>query len=128
MIVDASSHLRESQKNTMFLSLELLDRFYNRQGLYRPHTGKVTVTRTGTRQPSSCGKGPKAVGESVIVLPGIPRKGCLQRLRCKGSDLQCLVQSRRSSLSQGKPGTWRRAAVQGTTGIQSRRRSSSCLQ
>jgi hypothetical protein len=40
------------------------------QGLFQPHTGKATVTGTGTRQPSSCGKRPKAVGESVMRLPG----------------------------------------------------------
>jgi hypothetical protein len=79
------------------------------------------VTGTGTRQPTRCGKGPTAVGESVMVLPGIPRNGCPQGLAGKGSDLQCGVQSRRSSRRRGKPATGRRAAVQGPTRIPSRR-------
>jgi len=40
------------------------------QELYQPHTDKVMMPRTGTRQPPSCGKGPNAVGESVMALPG----------------------------------------------------------
>jgi hypothetical protein len=92
-------------------------------GLYRPHTGRATVTRTGTLPPPRCGKGPKAVGESVMGLPGIPRKGGLQGRPGKGSERPGAVQSRRSSRRQGKPVTWRRAAVQGLTRIQSRRKS-----
>ena len=75
-------------------------------GLYQPHTGKVTVPGTGTRQPSSCGKGPKAVGESVMTLPGKPQ-GDATWLECKGLDLSLWWQSRCSSLSTGKPCTWR---------------------
>jgi hypothetical protein len=100
----------------MFLSLDLRKSRYLKQGLYQPHTGKATMPRTGTLPPTSCGKGPKAAGESVMVLPGIPSNGCPQGLRRKGSDLQCSVQSRRSSLSTGKPCTWRRAAVAGLQG------------
>jgi hypothetical protein len=37
--------------------------------LTRPHIELATVTRTGTRQPPSCGKKPKAVGQSVMPLP-----------------------------------------------------------
>src|SRR3989442_9727937 len=85
-------------------------------GLYQPHTGKVTVPGTGTRQPSSCGKGPKAVGESVMTLPGKPQ-GDATWLECKGLDLSLWWQSRCSSLSVGRPRTWRRAAGQGTVGI-----------
>jgi hypothetical protein len=94
-----------------------------KQELCPPHMSRVTVTGTGTRQPSSCGKGPTAVGESVRVLPGIPHKGCPHGLAGKGSDHQCSVQSRRSSRRQGKPATGRRTAVQGSTGIPSRRNS-----
>ena len=94
------------------------------QGLCPPHRDRVTVTGTGTRQPSSCGQGPKAVGESVMVLPGIPCNGCPQGLTGKGSERQCTVQSHRSSRRRGKPATGRRAAVQGPTGIRSRRKSS----
>ena len=61
-IVVMRSHLRGSQKSDMFSSPELRDRLDANQGLYPPHTDKATVTGTGTRQPSSCGKGPKAVG------------------------------------------------------------------
>jgi hypothetical protein len=120
MIIEASSHVRESriEITAMFLSPDIMDSSDVMQGLYQPHTDRATVTGTGTRQPSSCGKGPKAVGESVMVLPGIPSKGCLQRLTSKGSDRQCSVQSRRSSLRTGKPSTWQRAADQGTVEIQ----------
>ncbi len=64
------------------------------------------MSRTGTRQPSRCGKGPKAVGESVMVLPGKP-PGDAVRLVCKGPDLSLWWQSRHSSLSAGKPRTGR---------------------
>src|SRR5262245_13023305 len=81
MIVEAPSHSRESQNilMAMFLSPGLRKYTYPKQGLYRPHTDTVTVTRTGTRQPPSCGKGPTAVGESVMVLPGSSRVSAGQR-------------------------------------------------
>jgi hypothetical protein len=37
--------------------------------LVRPHIGLTTVAGTGTRQPSCCGRKPKAVGQSVMLLP-----------------------------------------------------------
>ena len=118
-IVETHSHLRESQTGmAMFPSPGWIECRNIQQGLYRPHSGKATVTRTGTLPPSSCGKGPNAVGESVRGLPGMPSKGCPQGLMGKGHDLQCVVQSRRSSRSTGKLCTGRRAAVQGTAGIQ----------
>src|SRR5881409_1227981 len=43
-------------------------------GLWPPHTAGATVTRTGTSQPSRFGRGPTAVGQSVRVLPGNPRR------------------------------------------------------
>jgi hypothetical protein len=86
-IVETHRHLRESQMVCMakFLSPNLVVYRNAREGLYRPHTGKVTVSRTGTLPPSSCGKGPTAVGESVMVLPGSPRNPAT-RLTRKGSD------------------------------------------
>src|SRR4051795_11509336 len=75
-IVETHRHLRESQGNlmAMFLSLNRIVGTEVRSGLYQPHTDKVTMPRTGNRQPPSCGKGPTAVGESVMMLPGIPQK------------------------------------------------------
>jgi hypothetical protein len=58
---------------------------YVRQGLHQPHTGTATVPGTGTLQPTSCGKGPKGAGESVMVLPGSLRPTAV-RLTGKGSD------------------------------------------
>jgi len=78
---------------------------------------KATVPGTGTHQPSSCGKGPNAVGESVMTLPGKPPRDAA-RLVCKGHDLSRWWQSRHSSRSAGRPRTGRRTAVQGTVGIQ----------
>jgi hypothetical protein len=43
------------------------------------------VSRTGTLPPPSCGKGPTAVGESVVVLPGSARNPAA-RLTRTGSD------------------------------------------
>lgn len=43
---------------------------YPIHGPAQPHTGTGTVTRTGTRPPPRCGKGPNAVGESGMALPG----------------------------------------------------------
>lgn len=40
--------------------------------LIRPHIELDTVARTGTRQPPSCGKRPKAVGQSAMLLPWNP--------------------------------------------------------
>jgi hypothetical protein len=57
----------------MFLSPEDMTDAISYQRLYQPHTGKATVSRTGTLPPPSCGKGPKVAGESVMVLPGSPR-------------------------------------------------------
>jgi hypothetical protein len=70
--VEASRHPRESV---------LIRRLSPRQhgpngrakGLSHPHSGKVTVPRTGTLPPPSYGKGPTAVGERVMGLPGSPR-------------------------------------------------------
>lgn len=86
-IVDTHSHLRESQIDimAMFLSLDMRNRPLPMQGPYRPHTDKATVTRTGTLPPPCCGKGPKAGGESIVVLPGSPRNPAA-RLTGKGSD------------------------------------------
>ena len=100
----------------MFSSPKRLEYRNNRQGLYPPHTDKVTVTGTGTLQPSSCGKGPKAVGQSVMMLPGNP-DGDAARLMCKGHDLSVWGQSRCSSPRTGRPSTGRRAAVPGTVGM-----------
>lgn len=88
MIVETHSHLRESHTSSMatFLSPDLKECQNFRRGLYRPHTGKATVTRTGTLPPTSCGKGPNAVGKSVMVLPGNPPRDAV-RLTCKGRDL-----------------------------------------
>jgi hypothetical protein len=117
-IVETHSHSRGSQSTVMamFSSPKRLEYRNNRQGLYPPHTDKVTVTGTGTLQPSSCGKGPKAAGQSVMMLPGNP-DGDAARLMCKGHDLSVWGQSRCSSLRTGRPSTWRRAAVQGAVGI-----------
>src|SRR5215813_1578022 len=85
-IVDTHSHSRESQKRpmAMFLSLDRMDQDIM-QGLYWPHTNKVTVTRTGTLPPPRCGKGPTAVGESIMGLPGSPQNPAA-RLTGKGSE------------------------------------------
>jgi hypothetical protein len=53
------------------------------------------VTGTGTRPPPSCGKGPKAAGQSVMMLPGNPPRDAA-RLMHKGHDLSRGGQSRRS--------------------------------
>jgi len=123
-IVETHRHLRGSQieGTAMFPSSRMLKYRQNIERLYQPHTDKATVSRTGIRQPSSCGKGPKAVGESVMALPGKPQ-GDAVRLECKGLDLSRWWQSRRSSLSAGRPRTGQRAAVQGTVGIQRLRNS-----
>jgi hypothetical protein len=83
-------HFRESQnvQMAMFLSPSGTKSNRVRQGLYPPHTGKATMPRTGTLPPSSCGKGPVAVGESVRVLPGSPVESAV-RLRGKGSEPLC---------------------------------------
>ena len=81
MIVEAFSHVRESQSDRMaiLLSPGLVAELYTTQGLHQPRTDKARVTGTGTRQPSSCGKGPTAAGESVMVLPGNSRASAGQR-------------------------------------------------
>jgi hypothetical protein len=84
--------------------------------LLRPHTEVITMTRTGTLQPTSCGKRPNAVGQSVMTLPGKPTQDAV-RLSGKGTDLWRWWQSHRSSLSAGKPRTWRRVIVQGAVMI-----------
>jgi hypothetical protein len=86
-IVATHRHLRESQglRMAMFLSLDRSQGVRDGQGLYQPHTDKATVPRTGTLPPLSCGKGPKAAGESVMVLPGSSRHTAV-RLTSKGSD------------------------------------------
>jgi hypothetical protein len=82
--VEASRHSREG-----VLIRRLSPRQHGQnvrvKGLSHPHSGKVTVPRTGTLPPSSYGKGPTAVGESVVVLPGSPRNPAV-RLTRKGSD------------------------------------------
>ena len=95
-IVETHSHSRESQIDfmAMFLSLGMRNTLLPMQGLYRPHTDKVTVTRTGTLPPLRCGKGPKAAGESIVVLPGSPRNPAA-RLTGKGSERE----------------SWKRAAI-----------------
>ena len=111
-IVVTRRHIRGGQKADLasFPPLSI-------QGLYQTHAGIATVSGTGTRQPSSCGKGPNAVGESVMTLPGKPQ-GDAARLVGKGHDLSLWWQSRHSSLSAGRPRTGRRVAGQGTVGIQ----------
>jgi hypothetical protein len=86
-IVVTHRHLRESRNlfTTMFLSLDLMECLYNRRGLYTPHMSKVTVPRTGTLPPPSCGKGPNAAGERVMVLPGSLQHSAV-RLTGKGRD------------------------------------------
>jgi len=118
-IVETHRHSRGSQRffMAMFSSPCGLNSSDNTQGLHPPHMEGATMSGTGTRQPSRCGKGPKAVGESVRVLPGKP-PGDAVRLVCKGPDLSLWWQSRHSSLSAGKPRTGRRTAGQGTVGIQ----------
>jgi hypothetical protein len=69
----------------MFLSPDVWDSSDHPQGLYLPHTDRVTVPGTGTLPPTSCGKGTNAAGESVMVLPGSPRDPA-GRLAGKGSD------------------------------------------
>jgi hypothetical protein len=117
-IVEAHRHLRESQIGVMamFLSPILTDMSYVWTGLYQPHTDIATMPGTGTSQPTSCGKGPTAVGESVMVLPGISHIDAI-RLTGKGSDLCVWGRSRHSSRRQGKPATGRRTAVSGVVGI-----------
>jgi hypothetical protein len=124
-IAETHSHLRGSRNSltAMFPSPEGGQIPRPRQGLYPPHTGRVTVTGTGTLQPTSCGKGPTAVGKSVMVLPGNPQ-GAAARLTGKGSDRSRWGQSRCSSQGTGRPSTGRRAAVQGATGRESERRRS----
>ena len=108
-IVETHRHLRESHwtAKASFSPLYVERDRTHIERLYRPHTDKATVSRTGTRPPPSYGKGPTGVGESVMTLPGIPSNGCPQGLAGKGSDRQCLVQSRHRSRSAGKPPTWR---------------------
>jgi hypothetical protein len=95
-IVETRRHLRESQNApmAMCLSPDRTECLYVMQGLYPPHTDKATVPRTGTRPPPSCGKGPNAVGESVMMLPGSPRQPAV-RLTGKGSERK----------------SWKRAAI-----------------
>jgi len=69
----------------MFSSPDLVEAPYAKQGLHQPHTGAATVPGTGTLQPSSCGKGPTAVRESVRGLPGFLRPTPV-RLTGKGSE------------------------------------------
>jgi hypothetical protein len=103
--VEASRHSRESV---------LIRRFSPCQhglnvretGLSHPHSGKVRVPRTGTLPPPSYGKGPTAVGESVMGLPGSPRDPAM-RLTGKGSEREsweraARVVGGRESRSQGE--------------------------
>jgi hypothetical protein len=70
-IAEARSHLRGSRivATAMFPSPGVMEDYNIARGLCRPHTDRATVTGTGTLQPASCGKGPKAVGESVMGAP-----------------------------------------------------------
>jgi len=117
-IVETHRYLRGSQtcNMAMFSSSDRKEIEHFNQRLYQPHTGKGTMPRTGILPPTSCGKGPTAVGESVMMLPGNPPRDAA-RLTCKGRDLSGWGQSRCSSLRTGRPSTWRRAAVQGAVGI-----------
>jgi hypothetical protein len=45
---------------------------YSKVSPTRPHIKLDTVIGTGTRPPSSCGKKPKAIGQSVMLLPENP--------------------------------------------------------
>src|SRR5436309_13499374 len=89
-IVEMHRHLRGSriQKTACKPSLGSADLEHADRGLYQPHTDKAMVSRTGTRQPPSCGKGPNAVGESVMTLPGKPQRDAA-RLMGKCHDLTC---------------------------------------
>jgi len=117
-IVETHRHSRGSRKRctAKFPPPDLLEYRPSKRGLYQPHTDKATVSGTGTLPPSSCGKGPNAVGESVMTLPGKPLRDAA-RLVCKGHDLSLWWQSRHSSRSAGRPRTGRRTAVQGTVEI-----------
>jgi hypothetical protein len=86
-IVETHRHLRGSQNEYMATFPSPEDKISRSiyQGLYQPHIGKATVSRTGTLPPPRCGKGPTVVGESVVVLPGSPRDPA-RRLTGKGSD------------------------------------------
>jgi hypothetical protein len=87
MVVETHSHRREGQSDRMaiFLSSDLATGRHARQGLPQPHTDAARVTGTGTLPPPRCGKGPTAVGESVMALPGSLRHTAA-RLTGKGSE------------------------------------------
>jgi hypothetical protein len=84
-IVETHKHSRESRTNRTTLSFGIIECIDMKRRHAQPHIGHETVLRTGTLPPPSCGKGPKAVRESVVVLPGSPRN-LAGRLTGKGSD------------------------------------------
>ena len=72
MIVETLSHLRGTKilVTGMFSPSYPGQNEYSGRRLLRPHIEVITMTGTGTRQPTCCGKRPKAVGQSVMTLPG----------------------------------------------------------
>jgi hypothetical protein len=45
------------------------DSSHAEEGLTRLHIELATMSWTGTRQPTRCGRKPNAVGQSVVILP-----------------------------------------------------------
>ena len=117
-IVEEHSHPKGPGGISLEVSLSLYMSNHTQGGYFDLISKVATVTRTGTRQPPSCGKRPNAVGEGVMALPGI-QHGTAVKLTHKESERSVLGQSRRSSRSAGKPRTGRRAAVQGVVRLRS---------
>ncbi len=68
------------------------------------------VPRTGIRQPPGCGMEPTPIGQSMAWLPGNQRLSAWLSKRAElGSDQEQAGQNSRSSQSEGKPSTRRRA-------------------
>ena len=73
-IVDTFSHSKgiRKKKTEMFSLSSYKDIVHLYTRLIRPHIELVTMARTGTHQPPSCRRRPKAVGQSVMELPWNP--------------------------------------------------------
>jgi hypothetical protein len=73
-MVETLSHLRGiGRMSTEMFSPSLCEYFlHSHTRLTQLHIESSTVTRTGTRQPTRCGREPNAVGQSVMTLPGNP--------------------------------------------------------
>lgn len=73
------NHLKGTRNFCTGMSFPLIkeENQNSNMGLARPHIELDTVIGTGTRPPTSCGKKPKAIGQSVMLLPENPLRSTI---------------------------------------------------